>query len=485
MLFQTPIRRRAEFATRWKAAFEGVGLSQPVLSFSSRRFGLDRGSKTREVTGLIILVLAIFLVLQSFPTYLAVAASQVYVASWDGPIDPGAQDFVASSISDARSIGATTFILVLNTFGGSGNNMDNIISTISSYQTDGNTVITLVAPTATHAFSAGTFIAEASNKIYMVRGTVIGSATPVLPPFSDPSELRKDIDAFSKYMQTITRYWGRNDTATALMVTNGTSYTDADAARLGVINGTLAGPSVRNALAQLPAPYTITDPNIEIHSSGIRSAAIEILSDPTLAAVLFLLGVAAILIDLFHPTLVLTVIGGTALVLSLFGLGLFGVSLVSLVLMLVGALFIFLEVKIHHGVSALIGVAIFIVGFLLIFRLPPSPPIQGQPTGLLAPIAFITYVLLGLLSGGVVLGSLYLYKVRETLMHQPLAINPKSIIGKEGFLTTDLKAGGFATANISAEDYTVTSTSDVPKGTRVVVIDVQGLKLIVERKKEA
>ncbi|TMI25927.1 hypothetical protein E6H36_06190 [Candidatus Bathyarchaeota archaeon] len=79
---------------------------------------MDRGSRTREVTGLIILVLAIFLVLQSFPTYLAVAASQVYVASWDGPIDPGAQDFVASSISDARSIGATTFILVLNTFGG-------------------------------------------------------------------------------------------------------------------------------------------------------------------------------------------------------------------------------------------------------------------------------------------------------------------------------------------------------------------------------
>lgn len=446
---------------------------------------MTKGTESRRVVAAVTTVLFIFLVFQSLFTHPTIAASPVYVASWDGTIDAGAQDFVASSIGDARSLGATTFVLVLNTFGGNGNNMDNIISSISNYQADGNTFITLVAPTDAHAFSAGAFIAEASNKIYMVSGTVIGSATPVLPPFSDPSELRKDIAGFSTYMQSITRHWGRNDTATSQMVTNGTSYNDADAARLHVINGTLVGPSVRNALAQLPAPYTITDPNVEIHSPGIRSAAIEILSDPNLDAILFLLGITAILIDLFHPTLILTVIGATALILSLFGLGLFGVSLVSLVLMLIGALFIFLEVKVHHGVAALIGVAIFIVGFLLIFRLPPAPPIQGQPTGLLAPIGFITYVLLGLLSGGVVVGSIYLYKVRETLMHQPPAINPKSIIGKEGFLTTDLKAGEFATANISAEDYTVTAAGDISKGTRVIVRDVQGLKLIVEKKEEA
>ncbi len=438
--------------------------------------------KTRRVAALTVVALSLFLVVQSLSVHPTVAASPVYVASWDGTIDAGAQDFVTSSIGDARFNGATSFILILNTFGGSGINMDNIISSISNYQADGNAFITLVAPTATHAFSAGAFIAEASNKIYMVGGTVIGSATPVLPPLSDPSELRKDIAGFSTYMQTITQHWGRNATATGLMVTNGTSYTDADAARLGVVNGTLAGPSVRDALAQLPAPYAVTDPNIEIHSPGIRSVAIEILSDPTLDAILFLLGVAAILIDLFHPTLILTAIGATALILSLFGLGLFGASLVSLVLMLIGALFIFLEVKVHHGVAALIGVSIFIVGFLLIFRLPPAPPIQGQPTGLLAPIGLITYALLGLLGGGVVLGSIYLYRVRETLMHRPPVINPKSIIGKEGFLTTDLKAGEFATANISSEDFTVTSTSDIPRGTRVIVKDVQGLKLVVEKK---
>ncbi len=411
------------------------------------------------------------------------AASNFYVASLDAGIDAGAQDFVTSSIDDARSSGANVFILVLNTFGGNGNNMDNIIQAMSNYETAGNTVITLVAPSNTHAFSAGAFIAEASTKIYMVNGTVIGSATPVLPPLSDPSELRKDIAGFSQFMNATTFSNGRNGNAALVMVTNGTSYTDGQAFALHVIDGDLPLLSVRAALAALPAPYAVPNAqNIQIHEAGIRATAISILSDPNLDSVLFLLGVFAILIDLFHPTLILSAIGATALALALVGLGVFGASLVSIVLMLIGALFIFLEIKIHHGLSAVIGVVIFIIGFILIFRLPPSPPVANQPTGSFVPIGAITYAILGFIGGGVVLGSLYLYRVRETLMHRAPTINPKAIIGKEGRLNTDLKAGELATALIGAEEWTVTSSQDMPKGTIVIVKDLQGLKLVVEKK---
>jgi membrane-bound serine protease (ClpP class) len=430
------------------------------------------------------LALTLFLVSQSVMAERAAAASGYYVASLNAGIDAGAQDFVTSSLSDAKSSGDSVFILVLNTFGGNGNNMDNIIQAISNYETAGNTFITLVAPAQTHAFSAGAFIAEASTKIYMVNQTVIGSATPVLPPLSDPTELRKDISGFSEYMKAITDGWNRNGTAAAQMVTNGTSYTNTEATNLHVINGTLPGSSlsVRDALAALPAPYTVQDAqNIQIHEPGIRATAIAVLSDPNLDSVLFLLGVFAILIDLFHPTLILSAIGATALALALVGLGVFGASLVSIVLMLVGALFIFLEIKIHHGLSALIGVAIFIIGFILIFRLPPAPPVSNQPTGTFVPIGAITYVILGIVGGGVVLGSLYLYKVREALMHRPPTINPKAIIGKQGQMKTDLKAGEVATAIIGAEEWTVTSTQDISQGTRVLVKDMQGLKLVVEK----
>ena len=125
---------------------------------------------------------------------------------------------------------------------------------------------------------------------------------------------------------------------------------------------------------------------------------------------------------------------------------------------------------------------IFITGFLLVFQLPPAPPAPNQPTGTFVPIGTITYAILGFIGGGVVLGSLYLYRVRETLMHRPPTINPKAIIGKQGQMKTDLKAGELATAIIGAEEWTVTSSTDLPKGTTIVVKDMQGLKLVVEKK---
>src|SRR5215467_7745476 len=430
--------------------------------------------------GTIAFIITIILTFQQALPHKASASSTYYVASLNSDIDAGSQDFVTSSISDARSTGANTYILVLNTFGGNGNNMDNIIHAISDYQTSGNnTVITLVAPTNSHAFSAGAFIAESSKRVYMVNGTVIGSATPVLPIGSDPTTLTKDINAFATYMNAITAANGRNGTATSPMVTDGVSYTETQALSLHVIDGILPSLTVRGSLARLGVPNA---QDITIHEPGTRSLLLSVLTDPNLDAILFLVGVFAILIDLFHPTFILTVVGATALVLALLGLGVFGASIVSIILMIIGALFIFLEVKIHHGIAAIIGVAIFIIGFLLVFQLPPTPPSPEQPTGTFVPVGAITYALLGTLGGAVVLGSLYLYKVRETLMHRPPTINPKAIIGKEGKMKTDLAAGGLATAIVGAEEWTVTSSTDLPQGTVIVVKDLQGLKLTVEKK---
>ena len=219
-----------------------------------------------------------------------------------------------------------------------------------------------------------------------------------------------------------------------------------------------------------------------IHTPGTRSIFLSIISDPNLDSVLFLAGVFAILADLYHPTLIFTVIGGALVALALLGLGVFGAPLVSIILMMIGAIFIFLELKIHHGVAAIAGVIIFIVGFLLIFSLPssaPAPP--GAPSGTFFQATVLTYTVLGLVGGGGVLGSIYLYRVREAMMHRPPSQNPKAIIGKQGRLTSDLSAGATATANIGSEDYTVTGAEDLPRGSQVRVKDVQGLRLVVEK----
>lgn len=441
----------------------------------------------RRIALILFLVAVGFAAIQASLPQKAHAQSSVYVASLNQNIDPGAQDFVTSSINDATSAGIHNFILIINTNGGDGGDMENIILAISNYEgscTSGN-FTTLIAPASAHAFSAGSYIAESSCNIVMVPGTVIGSATPIvsgIPTGEENTTLSKDIQAFTNYMTTLTGSHNRNATATALMVTHGVSYdcqtySSCNATRIHVANRVLNVSSVQDALTALGAG------GAEIHTPGTRSVFLSIISDPNLDSILFLAGVFAILADLYHPTLIFTVVGAAMIALALLGLGVFGAPIVAIVLMMIGALFIFLELKIHHGVAAIAGVVIFIVGFLLIFSLPSTTP-AGAPSGSLpgsAQIGILTYTVLGVVGGGGVLGSIYLYRVRETMMRKPPAQNPKAIIGKQGRLTSDLKAGAVATANIGSEDYSVTGQTDLPLGTLIVVKDVQKLHLVVER----
>src|SRR5207302_2640522 len=119
---------------------------------------------TSHRIALFLLLGFVFLTIQaSFPQK-AHAQSNVYVASLDQNIDPGAEDFVDSSINEATSAGIHNFILILNTNGGSGANMETIITAISNYEGNANNnFTTLVAPSSAHAFSAGAYIDESTT----------------------------------------------------------------------------------------------------------------------------------------------------------------------------------------------------------------------------------------------------------------------------------------------------------------------------------
>src|SRR5271155_1632516 len=130
------------------------------------------------MVGLALLVAAFALSMMPAVAHAQTGSSSYYVASLDASVDPGAQDFVTGAISNAQSMGISHFVLVLNTFGGDGTSMDNIVQSISNYEASGGTFITLVGPYGAEAFSAGAYIAEASTQVYMLNGTVIGSATP-------------------------------------------------------------------------------------------------------------------------------------------------------------------------------------------------------------------------------------------------------------------------------------------------------------------
>jgi membrane-bound serine protease (ClpP class) len=187
------------------------------------------------------------------------------------------------------------------------------------------------------------------------------------------------------------------------------------------------------------------------------------------------------MVDLFHPTFILSAAGAAAIVLALIGFGYFGASLTAVLLMFIGAAFIFLEVKTHHGVSAVGGIVIFIIGVLLIYQLPFSTTPTGAPVANFIGPSPLTYGLLANLSLVVVVGSIYLYRLRKDLYKRSKGrFDLNNMIGKEGVLTSDVKAGTTGSANIDSEDWSVTTAVDLPKGTRVKVKEVQGFTLTVE-----
>lgn len=411
-------------------------------------------------------------------------ASQMsyYVASMDMTINPGAQDFVSSALGDAESGCYNHFVFVMNTFGGDGQSMDKIVRAISNYQGGGGIFVTLIAPSGAHAFSAGAYIAEASNKIFMVPGTTIGSATPIvygIPTGEENTTLTKDINGFSTYMQSLTSKNGRNATATALMVTKGVSLDPEKAARFHAIDGVLNATSLSDALGKVGVPA-----GTEVHTPGVRALTLSVLSDPNVSSLLFLLGTFAILADVYHPTVIISIVGVVAIALGLLGLGVFGAPAISVFLMIVGSGFIFLELKTHHGLSATVGVVIFIVGFLLVFQTPTPPP--NPAPGTPPPANFIeiglpTYVLIGAVGVAVVIGSIFLYRIREGLARRPASQDPSRFVGMEGRLLGDLKAGGVSTAVIASEVWSVTAAEDIARDSRIKVKEVRGLKLTVEK----
>ena len=403
-----------------------------------------------------------------------------HVASLRGEIDPGSADFLSSAVSNAESECAGHFVFVLTTNGGDGESMQSMIAAINQYRGWGGTFDTLVAPQGAFAFSAGSYIAQASDKIYMARGTTIGSATPIIsgiPLGQENTTLTKDISAFASYMETLTVSNGRNSTATRLMVTRGVSYTDQEALRYHVVDGLLDSTSVQGALTELSVPASTP-----IETPGIRSIAISILSNPNVSGLLFLIGVFSVLADVYHPTIVLTFVGAVLVLLALFGLGTFGASPLAVVLMVIGAAFIFLEVKTQHGVSAVIGVVTFIVGFLLVFQFPPSSPLNPSlPAVSFSGIPGISYALLFALGAGIVIASIYLRSIREALTNRPRVNEPSQAVGKTGTMETDLKAGGKGVANVASEQWSVISSEDLKKGDAVKVKEVRGLSLVVEK----
>src|SRR3989440_4707356 len=178
------------------------------------------------------------------PRPLASPAGALLV-TFDIQVDAGAADYVHRA-AQAAIASKQDLVIVMNTPGGLLSNMVQIINSTQEVQNNGFAVYTFVPPAA-FAASAGSYIALASNAIYMGNASVIGPSTPYIIG-GDPSQ-GQHVQKFAKALiPSLAPRHGYNVTAAIDMAQNNTAFSGSEAAAIRLV--TRLGPRLSGFLTK-------------------------------------------------------------------------------------------------------------------------------------------------------------------------------------------------------------------------------------------
>ena len=392
------------------------------------------------------------------------ATGPVVIVNFNVPVDPGSSSFVDSAVSYAITNHASAIIIEMNTPGGLLSDMLSIINSITRANQSGIPTYTFVVPNGLAA-SAGSYIAMATNKIFMANGSEIGPSTPIVVG-GTALEQNHTEDAMNKTMASLAAEWGRNVTAASTMVLADLAFTANEAFNYHLVDGLVNSlPDVINNVGLSGAQQTTL-------SESWYDQFLSALSNSTLDGILILLGIVLIVLDFFHPTIIITVAGVIALVMGLVGAEIIGASFLGYIILAIAAVLIILEIKLGHGFAMMLGVALGAVG---IFYLA-----QGLNYVSPSPITDITELELSMVVVLGIVAGLYLRWVIGPIRQRSKLTGPESLVGKIGTGVTDLKPDGEVRAGGIV--WRARSISgDIKKGESVRVKSMENLVLTVEK----
>src|SRR5271155_2973964 len=265
----------------------------------NRRWTRFWGFSWAKALALVLLAVLVLSPVLAFQHSAAATPGEVVVVNFDVPVDPGASAFVADAVSMAQAQNASAIVIEMNTPGGLLSDMLDIISSIQAANQSGIPAYTYVPPDALAA-SAGSYIAMATNGILMGPGSEIGPSTPIVEGGTALDQNHTE-DAMIQLMVSLAQSWGRNTTAAYDMVYADTAYSASQANAYNIATGSAS--TLQGALSQLG----LSGNNVVTVQESAYDQLLSALSDPTLDGILILVGMLAIVLDLFHPTIVLSI----------------------------------------------------------------------------------------------------------------------------------------------------------------------------------
>jgi len=400
---------------------------------------------------------------------------EVYVARVEGIIAPSLGDFFVSAIRKAEDGAAHAIVFELDTPGGLDTSMRVIIKEILRSPVP---VIIYVSPSGARAASAGAFITIAAHVAAMAPGTNIGAAHPVQMGGGEADEemTRKIENDAAAYIRGLAERRGRNATWAEDAVRKSVSATATEALRLKVIDvvaenradllAKIDGRTVETGAGKITLK-TKTAKIVEVEM-GLRDKVLSVISNPTIAYILLILGMAGLYFELSTPGAILPgVLGGICLILAFYAFQTLPINYAGLLLIILGVILFIAEVMVvSHGILTIGGIAAMILGSLMLID-SPAPFLQISLSAILgvtaATTAFFVFAI----------GAVF-----RAHRRQP-ATGREGLVGQAGVARTRLNPDGLIF--IRGEIWNATCAEGVEPGEQVQVTAVAGLKLKVKK----
>jgi membrane-bound serine protease (ClpP class) len=200
---------------------------------------------------------------------------------------------------------------------------------------------------------------------------------------------------------------------------------------------------------------------------GVRQKVLSALSDPNIAYILLLVGLAGLYFELSNPGVILPgVIGGISLIMAFFAMQTLPVNYAGVALILFSIILFIAEIKvISHGILTVGGIISLVIGSLMLFQTPD--PALRISWGVLIPAVAVTSLFF-----------IAVIAIAVKAQLRPRQGGQEGIRGEEGLAITDIREEGKVL--IHGEHWSAVSDAPVAKGAKVRVIRVEHLKVRIE-----
>ena len=403
------------------------------------------------------------------------ARADVPVVELDGVVHAITAAHVVQAIDRADAAGAPLLVVRMDTPGGLDTSMRQIIDRMLNCRTP---VAVFVGPSGAQASSAGFIIMIAADLAAMSPGTSTGAAHPVAGLGQMDEVMSKKVtSAMAAYIRGKAERRGRNVEMAEKAVVESKSFTEKEALELKLID--LVAKDVPDLLAQLEGREVkrFDGTTVTLRLAGQRTfdvkmdwrqAILSAIARPEILFLLLLGALAGLGAEISHPGLIFPgVLGALCLILFLFATQIIPVNWAGVLLVLLAIALFAAEVKVHSfGLLTIGGLVAMILGAMML--VDSSLPELQVNVWKLAPVilAFAAFMVA-------------LVRLVVQAQRRRPQTGAEALVGLRGEADTDIDPEGWVI--VQGERWQARAEEKVPRGERVEVVSMEGLRLRVRK----